>query len=285
MEVKINGIPYLADEGEFVLNVARRNHVAIPTLCHHDGLPGQGCCRLCLVEAVERGRSRVVTACVFPVAEGLEVLTDTDRVAAVRRRNLALLRLRAPEADRVKQLCSYYKVAEDGRFEAMDGERCILCGLCVRACASLGTGAISAINRGVTKKIAPPYEEAPESCIGCGSCAEVCPTKAIQVEQTRDTRVIWDRAFAMQNCSACGEPYTTVEAAHHAARATGQDEAAHHTARATGQDEAAHHTARATRQDEAIHHTARATSQHEALLCPACRAKRVGEVMRSVYGR
>ena len=246
MEIKINGIPYPAEEGEFILAVARRNRVIIPTLCHHDGLPGQGCCRLCLVEIAERGGTRIVTACLYPVSEGLEVNTDTDQVAAIRRRNLALLRLRAPEAERIKQLCSFYKVPEDGRFEAMPGERCVLCGLCVRACASIGTGAIAAINRGVTKKIAPPYEEAPESCIGCGACAEVCPTKAIPLEQTRETREIWGRVFAMRCCSQCGEPYTTEEAARRAALLTGQEDGG---------------------------------------ICPDCRSRRTGEVLRGVYGR
>ena len=246
MEIKINGKKYHADAGEFVLNVARRNQVIIPTLCHHEGLPEQGCCRLCLVEAVERGRARIVTACVYPVADGLEVLTDTERVAAIRRRNLALLRLRAPDAERVRQLCGYYKVPEDERFEAMAGERCVLCGLCARACLSLGTGAISTVNRGVTKKIAPPFEEAPESCIGCGSCAEVCPTKAIPVEQTRQTRKIWGRTFEMKRCVRCGQPYTTVEAARHAARTAGQDDDG---------------------------------------LCPACRGRKTAAVLRDVYGR
>ena len=179
MEIKINGASHSATEGEFILTVARRNRVPIPTLCHHDGLPGQGCCRVCLVEVVERGRGRIVTACVYPVTEGLEVFTNTERVEAVRRRNLALLRLRAPEAERVRQLCALYKAPDDGRFETAAGERCILCGLCARACLSLGTGAISTVSRGVAKKIAPPYEEAPESCIGCGSCAASCPTNAI----------------------------------------------------------------------------------------------------------
>ena len=246
MEITINGAAYPANEGEFILDVARRNHIPVPTLCHHEGLPGQGCCRLCIVEAVERGWSRIVTACLYPVADGLEVKTDTERVAAIRRRNLALLRLRAPEAERIRQLCAFYKVPDDGRFEPMEGKRCILCGLCVRACLSLGTGAISSINRGVTKKIAPPYEEAPESCIGCGSCAAVCPTNAIPVTETPETRGIWRRVFSMLRCSRCGKPFTTEEAARHAARLTGQDDAG---------------------------------------LCPDCRSARVGETMRGVYGK
>ena len=245
MEIKINGASYPAQEGEFILTVARRNQVMIPSLCHHDGLPGQGCCRICLAEVVERGRTRIVTACVYPVSDGLEILTDTERVQAIRRRNLALLRLRAPEAERVRQLCSFYKVPAEERFEGTEGERCILCGLCARACTSLGTGAISTVNRGVTKKVAPPYEEAPESCIGCGACAAVCPTKAIPMEQSRETREIWGRVFSMQTCARCGEPYTTAEAAAYTAGLTG-------------------------REDDG--------------LCPDCRARIVGGVMRDVYG-
>ena len=246
ISIQINGTSYAAETGEFILAVARRERVLIPTLCHHDGLPGQGCCRVCLVEVMERGRAKIVTACVYPVTDGLEVFTNTDRVEAVRRQNLALLRLRAPEAERVRQLCMLYKVPLDGRFEAMAGERCILCGLCARACRSLGTGAISTVNRGVTKKIAPPYEEAPESCIGCGSCAISCPTGAIPMEQTPESRTIWGRVFSMRCCLQCGEPFATEEAACHAARLTGQD---------------------------------------AETLCTRCRQGRIGATMRDVYGR
>ena len=246
MEIKINGVSHPAERDEFILAVARRNRVAIPTLCHHDGLPGQGCCRVCLVEVKEHDRVKIVTACVYPVTDGLEVFTDTERVEAVRRRTLALLRLRAPEAERVRQLCALYKVPDDGRFAAMADQRCILCGLCARACLSLGAGAISTVNRGVAKKIAPPYEEAPESCIGCGSCAASCPTNAIPMEQTPEARTIWGRAFAMRRCSQCGEPFTTEEAARHASGPVGRDAAA---------------------------------------LCPRCRRGRTGATMRGVYGR
>jgi ferredoxin len=187
-----------------------------------------------------------VTACVYPVTDGLEGATDTERVQAVRRGNLALLRLRAPDAKRVVQLCAFYKVPDDDRFTAMAGERCIVCGLCARACLSLGAGAISTVNRGVKKKIAPPYEEAPKSCIGCGSCAAACPTNAIPVEQQPDARAVWGRVFAMRRCSQCGEPFTTEEAARHTAGRIGQESAA---------------------------------------FCPRCRRKRIGATMRDVYGR
>jgi len=245
MEIKINGVSCHSEAGEFILAVARRNRIPIPTLCHHDGLPGQGCCRVCLVEAVENGWAKMVMACVYPVTDGLEVFTNTDRVEAVRRQNLALLRLRAPEAERVRQLCKLYKVPDDERFEAMAGERCILCGLCARACLALGTGAIATVHRGVAKKIAAPYEEPPEDCIGCGSCAESCPTSAIPMEETAETRTIWGRVFTMLRCARCGVPFTTEEAARHAAESTGQEAAA---------------------------------------FCPRCRRERIGATMCDVYG-
>ena len=68
---------------------------------------------------------------------------------------LALLRARAPEADRVARLCKMYGVPDYDRFASNPGEKCILCGLCVKACQSLGTGAIAAVNRGVDKYRSP----------------------------------------------------------------------------------------------------------------------------------
>ena len=245
MDIMINGVAYPAEKGEFILAVARRNRVAIPTLCHHDGLPGQGCCRVCLVEVKEKSWTKIVTACVYPVTDGLEIFTDTERVKAVRRMTLALLRLRAPDAERVRQLCAIYKVPDNERLAAMTGERCVLCGLCARACLSLGTGAISSVYRGVDKKIAPPYEGAPDSCIGCGSCAATCPTNAISMEQTPETRTIWGRVFAMRRCPDCGEPFTTEEAARHASGSADQEAFS---------------------------------------LCPRCRRMRIGATMRDVYG-
>ena len=92
---------------------------------------------------------------------------------------LALLRKRAPDSQRIAALCRIYKAPELPRLSAADAGKCILCGLCVRACTELSVGAISTVNRGVLKEIATPYHEASPVCVGCGACASVCPTQAI----------------------------------------------------------------------------------------------------------
>ncbi|MBO4861957.1 MAG: (2Fe-2S)-binding protein, partial [Firmicutes bacterium] len=75
MIVTIDGRVCECEKGEFLLQVAKRNGIDIPTLCHHDGLPGQAACRVCLVEVKDGARSQVTASCVFPVDHEVEVFT------------------------------------------------------------------------------------------------------------------------------------------------------------------------------------------------------------------
>ena len=219
MNARINGKSCDFQPGEYLIDVAGRSGFGIPTLCHHDGLRGHGGCRVCLVEM----DGNVVPACVTRLTNDCEITTDSKKIIELRSVIIALLQKRAPLSDEIAALARQYNAPALSDLKIIDdNDRCVLCGLCVRACRSLGAGAISAMNRGITKKIATPYEEEPESCIGCGSCAEVCPTGAIPVEQTADTRKIWGRVFAMKKCSDCGEPFTTHEAAVYSADKVGQ---------------------------------------------------------------
>ena len=243
MEVRINGKSCACEPGEYLINVAGRNGFDVPTFCHHEGLRGQGCCRVCVVEM----DGRVVPACVTRLESECEVTTDSEKVLEIRKVVLALLTMRSPLSEEVAELARRYNAPALTRLKALeDNDRCVLCGLCVRACKSLGTGAISAVNRGVNKKIAPPFEEEPESCIGCASCAEVCPVNAISVDQTPETRTIWDRVFAMQSCSRCGESFTTQIAARHVGEGVGLN---------------------------------------RVTLCPGCRTARIGTEMRNFRKR
>lgn len=223
MTITINGTPCQCEKGEMLLQVARRSGFEIPTLCHHDAIAGQGCCRLCIVEVVERGRGRIVVSCLFPVEHECEVYTDSDKVRRQRGMILRLLEKRAPESPEIKALCEKYGAPEIGRFVRADGSKCVLCGLCVKACGELGVGAISTVNRGVTKEIATPYHEPSSVCIGCGSCASVCPTGAIEVTGTAGTRTIWGKTFALVRCKHCGEVIGTEEELACAARRSGQE--------------------------------------------------------------
>lgn len=213
MKIKIDGQYYEGFSGETLLDMAKRVNVDIPNLCHKTGFEGQGRCRLCMVEVVEGKRSKVVSSCVFPIKEGLEVVTDSDRINKIRKDIILLLLMKTPNNDYIKSLAEQYGVTVPERFtDAKSSEDCILCGLCVKACEKMGTSAISLVNRGTTKKVSTPYDDSSKDCIGCGACAEVCPTGSIKMRNEGETRTIWNKDFNLVRCERCGRPYTTKQA-------------------------------------------------------------------------
>ena len=217
LKVKINGKPYEAEKGEYILEVCRRNRILVPTLCNHESLSGLGACRLCVVEVNEGRGNQVVVSCVYPLNRDCEVFTESEKIKGIRKTILSMLITRAPAGERLTSLCQIYGVKEQKRFEVRKAtkdrmeEACILCGLCTQACASLGTGAISTVSRGVAKKISTPYGEPSTDCIGCGSCAEVCPTKAIECTEEKGRRFIWGKKFDLIHCASCGNAFATKE--------------------------------------------------------------------------
>ena len=211
IKVIINGKECAAEKGEFLLDIAERNGFVIPHLCHHESLRGLASCRMCVVEVYENGKKKVVTSCIYPVMRDIVVETNTEDIKGMRRTLLSLLRAEVPENELITEMIKEYGVDDYTRFHMDKGNACIMCGLCAKACEELGCNAIATINRGTTKKIATPYEEPSMDCIGCGSCASVCPTECIKVEEGYGTRKIWGREFELLRCSVCGKPFITKE--------------------------------------------------------------------------
>ena len=197
-----------AEEGQTILEAARENGIVIPTLCAHESLEPSGSCRLCVVEVKHGKRTRVVTSCLYQVAEGLTVDTKSERVLAARRLVLQLLLARCPESAQLQEMAKEMGVAPEPRFVPdKDKTKCILCRMCVRTCEKIvGVSAIGFSYRGTEKNVCTPFKEDSVSCIGCGACAYVCPTGHIEMEttETGDARKIWGRTFKMKTCKVCG---------------------------------------------------------------------------------
>ncbi|MBR5222871.1 MAG: [Clostridia bacterium] len=212
--LKINGITVTVPKGSTVLDAARVAGIEIPTLCFMKDKNEIGACRICIVEVNEGRGFRMVTACVYPASEGMEVLTNTEKVQKNRKTTLELILsthdkkclscARSTNCE-LQKLCRDYGVDESA-FEGFkpvyeldnstphlvrDNNKCILCRRCVAACQEQYVSVIGANNRGIDTAIGTPFEVALSNvpCISCGQCTAVCPTGAL-VEKD-DTDKIW----------------------------------------------------------------------------------------------
>jgi len=175
-EITIDGKRIDAPANASVLDVALANDIWIPTLCHHPNLSDFGACRLCLVEVSRRGRSRVTASCTLPVQAGLEVITNSERVARLRRLVMELILASCPHSEAVVSMAGRLCARAD-RLEPDPDNDCIRCGLCVRACEELsGAQAINFAKRGVKRTITTPFGVPNRDCVMCGACVFVCPT-------------------------------------------------------------------------------------------------------------
>ena len=214
VNVKINGREYAVPSNSTVLEAARYAKIDIPTLCYLKDINEIGACRLCLVEV--KGARGLVTACVYPVNEGMEIFTNTPKVLAARKMNLQLLLsnhnkeclscVRSTTCE-LQKLCNDYGVDENyfsgkvNHYEVDDSspaiirnnEKCILCRRCVAACGNMqGIGVIGANDRGFDTSIGSVFEHklGDTSCVNCGQCIVACPTGALYEKD--DTQKVLD---------------------------------------------------------------------------------------------
>ena len=214
INIKINGMPLSVPKGSTILEAARYAGVEIPTLCYLKGINEIGACRICMVEVV--GMKNLVAACVYPVAEGMEILTNSPRVFKARKHNLELI-LSTHEKKclscvrdgncELQKLCHDFKVSDENyyageniRYEVDDSavhmfrndNKCILCRRCVAACQKWQSVAVIGANgRGFNTHIGCAFEQnlSDVACVSCGQCIVVCPTGAIAEKD--NTEEVW----------------------------------------------------------------------------------------------
>ena len=203
VNIKINNMPLSVPKGISILEAARMAGIEIPTLCYLKKINEIGACRICMVEV--KGARSLVTACVYPVNEGMEISTNTELVRKSRKMTLELILsthdrkclscVRSGTCE-LQQLCKEFGVDDEGRFDGAnpvheyddsaihmirDNGKCILCRRCVAACQAQHISVIGANARGFDTHIGSAFERPLDSvaCVSCGQCIVNCPTGAI----------------------------------------------------------------------------------------------------------
>ena len=209
VNLKINNIPVSVPEGSTILEAARLAHIEIPTLCYLKDVSCVGSCRMCLVEAT--GARGLVAACVYPVSEGMEVKTNTEKCRKSRKMTLELMLSkhkkeclaceRAGNCE-LQRLSTEYG-CDPNYFEGetldtpldlsapyvvRDRDKCINCNRCVAACKKQAVGAIGPIGRGYAVHVGSAFEMSlmESVCVGCGQCIVACPVGALKERTTVD---------------------------------------------------------------------------------------------------
>ncbi len=204
IRVTIDNIEVTVPEGTTLLDAAKKAGIDVPTLCFLRGVNEIGACRMCLCEV--EGARGLVTACVFPLADGMVVHTNTPRLIDARKKTLQLilsnhdtdcLSCIRNETCELQALCRKYGVTSTDYYAGLktesevdhssksivrDNSKCILCRRCISACNNLQSiGVIGANKRGFDTYVGNTFDLplAETSCVNCGQCIISCPTGAL----------------------------------------------------------------------------------------------------------
>jgi predicted molibdopterin-dependent oxidoreductase YjgC len=214
--ILVNNSSLQVEEDENLLKTLQVAGVRIPAICFHPALhKAVGVCRLCTVEVATPGKPpQAKRACLVKTHPGLAVQTESVAIQTAREKAMRALLKQAPQSERLIHLAQEFGIRID---PAPDG--CIRCLLCERVCKEVvGAGALRLVKRDGLRLIAPVEGR----CIGCGTCANICPTQVIHIRDDENVRTISIRdevigRHPLETCEGCGRRFATpkfLEVAH-----------------------------------------------------------------------
>lgn len=208
INITVNGKEHKVEEGQRLLKVLQDIDVKIPFLCFHPSLTPAASCKLCAVEVKEKDKPYAVKlACAIKTKPGLDVTTESAMIDQHRNRALGNLFTMAPQSEALMKIG-----AEFGLTMGSVPDGCIRCRLCVRVCKEvIGAGALKVVKREGRNFVVPSEKG---ECIGCGTCANICPTDAIKIIDKGYVRtmMVGDQIIArhpLLHCEMCGKPFAT----------------------------------------------------------------------------
>src|ERR1700728_2122682 len=225
----IDGLSVTVPEGTSIMRAAMEMGTQIPKLCATDMLDAFGSCRVCLVEI--EGRAGTPASCTTPVAEGMVVRTQSERLGRLRKGVMELYvsdhsvdsldRGKYPDVDLLETAedvgLEEVRYGFDGArhrnpgiddsnpYFSFDPDKCIVCSRCVRACEEVqGTFALTVSGRGFDSIVAAGMDEKfiESECVSCGACVQACPTGSL-LEKTviEQGKPEWSE---ITTCAYCG---------------------------------------------------------------------------------
>ncbi|WP_226912832.1 2Fe-2S iron-sulfur cluster-binding protein, partial [Halomonas sp. 3D7M] len=229
VSLNIDGVTISVPEGTSVLRAAALADINIPKLCATDSLEPFGSCRLCAVQV--EGRRGMPAACTTPVAEGMKVTTQNERLAKLRRNVMELyisdhpldcLTCPANGDCELQDMAGSVGLREvrygfegENHLEAVkdetnpyfsfDPSKCIVCSRCVRACEEVqGTFALTIDGRGFESKVSAGQADSfmDSDCVSCGACVQACPTATLMEKSVIDHGV--PEHSVVTTCAYCG---------------------------------------------------------------------------------
>ena len=227
--LQIDGVEVTVPEGTSVLRAAAEADINIPKLCASDNLEAFGSCRICAVEI--EGRRGTPASCTTPVEAGMQVNTQTDKLARLRRNIMELYIsdhpldcLTCPSngdcelqdmagAVGLREVRYGFKGEnhldaqkdESNPYFTFDPSKCIVCSRCVRACEEVqGTFALTISGRGFDSTVSPGQDQPflDSECVSCGACVQSCPTSTLMEKSVIDAGQ--PEHSVVTTCAYCG---------------------------------------------------------------------------------